>query len=392
MQPRFSKRKDDILESYIMQLISVANQPGMTSFATGLPDKRLFDTKGLEKAACEVLEGDDACDALQYGVTEGLYSLRKKIADRCRKEMGFSTKPENIFITNGSQECFDHMGKMFLDRGDGMIVENPGYLGALQSYSVYAPKYIGVDLDESGPDMVALEAAMKKRPKLFYGIPNHQNPSGMSYSEGAREQVAELLNDSETLMIEDDAYGELGYDGRAGKAIRSMSDNVVFTGSISKIISPAMRVGWMIVPDWLIEQSKISIEAGCLHSGLFSQKVVDRFLDDNDLDRYLVPIRAEYKRKKNLFLDLMSDDLPDSMRWNDPTGGMFVWLRTPDGTDAMRLYDAALKRKLVIMPGRPFHVRGGENTIRLNFATANDEQMKNGMKLLSKACSDAFGL
>lgn len=390
MQPKFSKRKDDILESYIMELISVANQPGMISFATGLPDKRLFDTKGLEKAACEVLESEHGPDALQYGVTEGLYSLRKKIADRCARELNFNTKPENIFLTNGSQECFDHLGKMFLDRGDGMIVENPSYLGALQSYSVYAPHYMGIDLNEDGPDMGELSDALKKKPKLFYGIPNHQNPSGMSYSEGARKEVAELLNDSETLMIEDDAYGELGYDGRAGKAIRSMSENVVFTGSFSKVISPGMRIGWMIVPDWMIPQCKISIESGCLHSGLFAQKVVDRYLDNNDYDAYLKPIRAEYKRKKNLFLDLMSDDLPDTMRWNDPTGGMFIWLRTPDGTDAMRLYEEALKHKLVIMPGHPFHVNGGENTIRLNFATADDEQIKEGMGILAASCRETF--
>jgi 2-aminoadipate transaminase len=390
MRPRFSKRKDDIMPSYIMQLIAVANRPGMISFATGLPDKRLFDTEGIRRAADEVLSGEHACDALQYGVTEGLYSLRKKIADRCASQLGFTTSPDNVFVTNGSQECFDHLGKMFLDRGDSMIVENPGYLGALQSYSTYAPKFIGVDLDDEGPDLTAFEKALSVLPKLFYGIPNHQNPSGTSYSSDARERIAELLDGSETLMIEDDAYGELGYRGRAGKAVRSMSHNVVLTGSFSKTISPAMRIGWMIVPDWLVEQTKVSVEAGSLHAGLFAQTVVDRFLDDNDFDAYLAPIRKEYERKKNLFIDLMADDLPSSMRWNDPTGGMFVWLRTPDGTDAMKLYDAALKRKLVIMPGRPFHVRGGENTIRLNFATAGDEDIKKGMKLLAAACKDAF--
>ncbi|MFA5452495.1 MAG: PLP-dependent aminotransferase family protein [Candidatus Methanomethylophilaceae archaeon] len=390
MEPRFSQRTSDTMESFIMQLIAVANKPGMISFATGLPDKRLFDVKGIEKAAIEVMEGEDAGDALQYGVTEGFPSLRKKIADRCKRTMNIDTKVDNVFITNGSQECFDNLGKMFLDCGDKMIVENPCYLGALQSYSVYAPKYIGVDLNNDGPNLDQLTVALKEKPKLFYGIPNYQNPSGMCYSEESRKQIAEMLSDSETLMIEDDAYGELGYDGRAGKAIRSMSDNVVLTGSYSKIISPGMRIGWMVIPDWMIEQTKVSLEAGCLHAGSFSQRIMDRFLEKNDLDVYLKPIRAEYKRKRDLFLDLMEDHLPDTMSWNDPTGGIFVWLLTPKGTDAMHLYDAALKKKLVLMPGRPFHIRNGENTIRLNFATACDEDMKKGMEILSKVCKDVF--
>lgn len=390
MKPRFSQRTSDTMESFIMKLITVANKPGMISFATGLPDKHLFDVKGIEKAAVEVMESDEAGDALQYGVTEGLPSLRKKIADRCRKTMNIDTGIENVLITNGSQECFDNLGKMFIDGGDKMIVENPCYLGALQSYSVYAPKYIGVDLNADGPDIGQFAAALREKPKLFYGIPNFQNPSGTCYSEEARKQIAEMLSDSETLMIEDDAYGELGYDGRAGRAIRSMSDNVVLTGSYSKIISPGMRIGWMIIPDWMIEQSKVSLEAGCLHAGSFSQRIMDRFLDDNDLDTYLRPIRAEYKRKKDLFVDLMEDGLPDTMSWNDPTGGIFIWLLTPEGTDAMRLYDAALSKKLVLMPGHPFHVRNGENTIRLNFATADDEDIKKGMEILSKVCRDMF--
>lgn len=378
------------MESYIMELISVANRPGMISFATGLPDKRLFDAEGLRRAASEVLGGPEACDALQYGTTEGLPSLRRKIADRCRRELGFSASEDDVFITNGSQECFDHLGKMFLDRGDGMAVENPGYLGALQSYSVYAPRFIGVDLAEDGPDMCQLEAALKEGPKLFYGIPNHQNPTGTSYSEDARRQVAELLDGSGTLMVEDDAYGELGYAGRAGRAVRSMSEDVVLTGSVSKTVSPGMRVGWMVVPHWMAERARVSVEAGCLHAGSLSQRILDRFLEDNDFDEYLRPIRAEYRRKKDLFFDLMEDMLPPGLRWNDPSGGMFVWLRTPEGTDAMKVYEAALRRGLVVMPGRPFHVRGGGNTLRLNFATASDEEIGRGMGILAEACREAL--
>jgi len=386
---RFSKRTADTMESYIMKLISVANEPGMISFATGLPDKRLFDTSGIAAAADEVLHSTRVNDALQYGVTEGLLSLRRKIADRCRKELGFDTGTDNVFIMNGSQECFDLLGKLFLDRKDKMIVENPGYLGALQSFSVYGPKFSGVDLNDNGPDMTQMEKALRQDPKLYYAIPNYQNPSGMCYSDDARKQIAGMMSDTDCMMIEDDAYGELGFRGRTKRTIRSMNENVIMTGSFSKIISPGMRIGWMIVPDELVPFVKRSLEASCLHANTFSQAVMDRFLENNDLSKYLIPIRREYQRKCRLMLDLLKDSIPQG-RWNEPEGGMFIWFRTPDGTDAMRLYEAALKEKVVIMPGRPFHVRGGGNTIRLNYATASDEEMKEGMGRLARAFSSVF--
>ena len=390
MESRLSSRADLIMDSCIMRLIAVAKQPGMISFATGLPDNSLIDTEGLRAAADQVLTGEDAKGSLQYGEAEGLPSLRDRIAKRCRREAGVYATIECVLLSNGSQECFDLLGKMFLDRGDPMVVENPGYLGALQAYSAYGLRMIGVDLSDSGPDMMQLETALKEDPKLFYSIPNHQNPSGMSYSESARQEISELLAGTRTVIVEDDAYGELGYRRRAGKAISSMTDNSVMTGSFSKKNSPGMRLGWMLVPDWLLPQAPQFLEAFCLQAGSFAQRVMDRFLADNDLDTYLGPIRAEYLRKKELFSDLMEDMLPESFSWNDPDGGMFIWLRTPEGTDAGRLVDSALEKKVVLMPGKPFHVRGGDNTVLLNFATASDEDMKEGMRRLSRAASDAF--
>ncbi len=391
MQPQFSRRVNDVMESYIMQLVEVANRPGMISFATGLPDNNLFDADELIKATNEALSKDRAAGTLQYGLAEGLPELREKIAARCQKELGFKATAEDVFMTNGSQECFDHMGKMFLNPGDKMVVENPGYLGALQSYSVYAPEFIGVDMVDGNPDSQELEDAMSQKPKLFYSIPNFQNPSGMSYTNDSRKLVAELAESSDCVVIEDDAYGELGYSGRPGISIKSRAtDNTVLTGSFSKIISPGMRVGWMVVPEWMRKQTLTSIEAGSLLPGQFSQSIINRFLENVDYDQYLDKLRAEYNRKKNIFIDLMEDELPEYMRWNNPEGGMFVWLRSPDGTDAKKIFENALENNLVVMPGKPFHIRGGNNTIRLNFATPDEESMKNGMKILGKVCRDIF--
>jgi len=388
---RYSQRTEDIMDSFIMKLIAVSNEPGMISFATGLPDKRLFDTEGLARAAASVFNDKDlAKDALQYSTIKGILPLRKKIAARCGKEMNFNVSEENIFITNGSQECFDLLGKMFLDKGDGMAVDDPGYLGALQSFSLYGPEFIGVPMSEGGPDAAILKDVVKMHPKLYYSIPNHQNPSGFSYSEDKRKEVAEILSSSDCIMVEDDAYGELGYDGRIGPPVRSMCSNVILTGSFSKTISPGMRIGWMIVPDEMVDITMKCIESSSLHANSFSQNVMDRFLNDIDLDAYLRPIRHEYKRKRDIMLDLLDDHLPPELEWNRPDGGMFIWLRMKEGSDAMRLYESALRRKLVVMPGRPFHINGGENTIRLNFATAGEEEIKEGVMRLAKAYRDLF--
>ncbi|MCL2712274.1 MAG: PLP-dependent aminotransferase family protein [Methanomassiliicoccaceae archaeon] len=388
---RFSKRTEDVIDSFIMKLISVSKEEGMISFATGLPDKRLFDTKGIARAAASVFEDiDHARDMLQYGTIKGVLPLREKIAARCRKEMNVNVSEENIFMINGSQECFDLIGKMFIDKGDNMIVDDPGYLGALQSFSLYGPNFTGIRMNADGPDTLQLMNALKKDPKLYYSIPNHQNPSGISYSPDRRKEVAEIMSSSECIMVEDDAYGELGYEGRAGPPVRSMTDNVILTGSFSKVISPGMRVGWMIVPDEMEDMTMKCVESSSLHANTFSQHVMNSFLEQNDLDAYLRRQRKEYKRKCGLMLDLLDDTLPKEIEWNTPNGGMFIWMKLAEGRDAMRLFDSALKKKLVVMPGRPFHINGGMNTIRLNFATAGDEEIKEGVKRLASAYGGLF--
>ncbi|MBR4698148.1 MAG: PLP-dependent aminotransferase family protein [Candidatus Methanomethylophilaceae archaeon] len=392
MARSFSKLASGTMDSFIMSLVDVAARPGMISFSTGLPDNSLFDIEGLAKASDEVLR-EMRGDALQYDSATGYIPLRKRIAERCRKELGFDATYEDVIMTNGSQECFDLLARLFLDPGDRMAVENPGYLGAIQSFSAYAPEFIGIDVGPEGADADQLARAVESGAKLFYSIPNHQNPSGNSYSESVRRSVADIVRGSRCLLIEDDAYGELGYAGRAGRTMKSMApEDTVLTGSFSKTISPGMRIGWMVVPEWMRAQAGRSLEAMSLQSGTLCQKIVDRFLQEHDYDEYLRGLRRSYSKKKDFFLDIMEDELPDCMEWNNPKGGMFVWLTSPEGTDAMRIFNAALDRRLVVMPGKPFHVRGGENTLRLNFATPTEDQIRAGMKALGDACRDVLGI
>ncbi len=390
MRPGFSKAAGSTLESFIMGLVDVAARPGMISFATGLPDNDLFDVEGLKRAADEVLT-EDPCGALQYDSSAGYIPLRKRIAERCRRVYGFDATYEDVFMTSGSQVCFDLVSRMMLDPGDAMVVENPGYLGAIQSFSAYSPRFIGADIGPQGVDTCQLASAVSDGAKLFYSIPDHQNPSGYSYSESTRREVADIISGSGCLLLEDDAYGELGYAGRVGRTIKSMAvEDTVMTGSFSKTISPGMRVGWMIVPEWMREQTSRSLEACCLQSATFCQRIIDRFMQDRDYDAYLDGLRRGYAAKKRVFLDAMEDNLPDTVRWNDPDGGMFIWLRTPDGTDATRLFERLIEEGLVVMPGRPFHVRGGENTVRLNFATPSEEGIREGMRILGRVCRELY--
>lgn len=173
--------------------------------------------------------------------------------------------------------------------------------------------------------------------------------------------------------------------------MKSMApDSTVLTGSFSKTISPGMRVGWMVVPEWMRDAASKSLESSSLQSNTFCQRVIERFMENTDYDRFLEGLRRGYLRKKRIFLDAMEDNLPPTMRWNDPDGGMFVWLRSPDGTDAMRLFERLLEERLVVMPGYPFHVRGGENTIRLNFATPSEEDIQDGMRVLGRVCRELY--
>lgn len=389
--PMFSDAAEGTMDSFIMSLVDVAARPGMLSFATGLPDNHMLDPKAVSEAVMDVLS-EDSSDALQYGSTVGFTPLRERIAERCRRVLHVSAEVDDIFITNGSQECFDLIGRMFLNRGDRMAVENPGYLGALQAFSSYGPVMDPVNIGPDGPDCKELATSVSAGAKLFYSIPNHQNPTGSTYGEGCRKEVASLIDGSDCLLIEDDAYGELGFEGTRRSVMKSMAyDNTVLTGSFSKTISPGMRVGWMVAPEWMHARATRSMEAASLQSNTFCQRVIDRFLANNDYDAYLERVRAGYRQKRDLFLDAMEDDMPDSVSWNHPDGGMFVWLRTPAGTDAMKLHTLCIERGLVVMPGQPFHVRGGGNTIRLNYATPDEDAISKGMRILGQACRDLYG-
>jgi 2-aminoadipate transaminase len=378
----FAGRMAKTPKSFIREILKVTEDPSIISFAGGLPNPALIDVEGISLAAASVLS-DDGSTVLQYSTTEGYLSLRQFIAERYKKRLGLSVSPDEILITNGSQQCLDLAGKVFLDAGDHIALERPGYLGAIQAFSLYEPVFHSVNLNENGLDPVMLEQVLFSHPvKLFYGIPNAQNPSGITYTEDCRRELAAVFGKTDTLFIEDDAYGELNFFGKVHSSMREyLPDRTIITGSFSKILAPGMRLGWIVAPPDIMEQLVIAKQASDLHSNYLSQRIAYQYLDQQDIDHHIRTICRVYKTQCDLMIDIIRDTFPESVEYTKPEGGMFIWLTLPDGISSLEVFEKTLARGVAVLPGTPFYTDGGGgNTIRLNFSNSTEEKIKTGME------------
>jgi 2-aminoadipate transaminase len=385
MQYRFADRVARAPASFLDELFRVSADPSIISFAGGLPSSSLIDTEGIARAAREVMEEDPQV-ALQYTTTDGYLPLREYIADRYRRRLGIPATAEEIQIVNGSQQCLDLFAKLFLNTGDHVGMEQPGYLGAIEAFSLYEPVIDTVPLEEDGPDLPAFELLVKKRQvKFFYGIPNSQNPSGRTWSQAKRKAIAECLDGSGTIFYEDDAFGELFFDARPRLPVKHwIPDQAVISGSFSKIVAPGMRIGWMYAPPGILKKFNVVKQAADLHSNFLCQKILHRYLTTHDLDAHIRTIVAAYGQKCQLMCDLF-DDLMPQLTHTRPEGGMFLMATLPGGLSSRTVFDEGVKNKVAVLPGLPFYVDGGgADTIRLNFSSASEGQITEGMHRLSR--------
>lgn len=386
MDYEFSQRMSVTPKSYIMELISICQDPEIISFASGLPDNDLLPRESIAEAALALLSTEEGRSSLQYSITEGYLPLREYIADRYKRRLGFDVDPGEMIIVNGSQQCFDLMGKVFLDPGSGMAIEQPGYIGAVQSFCVFEPVFRPIDLHEDGPDLEMLETIIRDHcPRLYYAVPNSQNPMGSTYSLQSRKAVADIIGDERTLVLEDDAYGELCFDSKQLPPIASMvPERVVLTGSFSKVFSPGMRCGWMVGPPKVMEKVRVAKEAADLHSNLLSQRIIYQWLQDNDLDAHIEMLNKNYGAKRDLMVRLLDELMPEGVTHTHPSGGLFVWMTLPEGS-TMELFHRALKEKVAIMPGAPFYTEGGSDRgARLNFSKSSLELIEEGVARLAE--------
>lgn len=390
MQYTFASRMENTPRSFIREILKVTQKPEIISFAGGLPNPELFPVKELAATAEKVI-AEEGTAALQYATTEGHPPLRQWIADRYKKRLGIDISPDEILITNGSQQCLDLIGKIFINKGSNVAIERPGYLGAIQAFSMYEPNFSSISLTSEGPDINELEKVLiRDKPCFFYGVPNSQNPSGITWSRENRKAVAEILEKYSTIFVEDDAYGELKFRGKQMPSIKELiPDLTVMTGSFSKIIAPGMRMGWICAPTQILEQAVTVKQGTDLHSNILSQRIISRFLADFPVDAHISRISEAYSQQCDCMLSAIKEEFPEGVTFTRPDGGMFIWATLPKGYSSMELFERAIKRDVAILPGIPFYTDGGGlDTVRLNFSNSTPERIEEGIYRLGQVLKE----
>lgn len=387
MSNLFAPRMGGVHRSFLTEILRVTETPGVISLAGGLPNSRHFPVVELAKAAAKVLD-EDGETALQYTSTQGYPPLRAWIADRYRARHGLVVDPADLVITNGSQQAFDLIGKLFLSKDDRVIVERPGYHGAIIAFSLYEARFASVPVRDNGVDTGALRAALNAEPaKLFYAVPNFQNPSGLTYTAERRAEVAALLAGRETVLVEDDPYGELRFEGEDLPPIKSqLGDQGILLGTFSKIVVPAFRLGWAWARRDIVEKLIVTKQAADFHSDYFAQRVIHRYLADNDLDAHIAVLRAAYKHQCEVMLSAIERHIPEQVSYTRPQGGMFIYLTLPRSVSALELFDLAARQNVVFVPSRAFQCdRGEDNACRLSYSSSTDEEIEEGVRRLGEA-------
>ena len=393
MDLRFADRMNNVQKSLIREILKVVGNPEIISFAGGLPNPISFPVKGIQEVTNKILQ-EDGVNILQYSTTEGYQPLREYISERYFKNSGLKIDPEEILITNGSQQGLDLIGKIFIDKDDDILIEEPGYLGAIQSFSMYEPKFHAIPMLEDGVNIKLLEENLKKYdPKLFYAVPNFQNPSGITYTAENREKVAALLKGSNTIFVEDDPYGELRFIGEKIPSMKSyLSDNTILLGSFSKIVSPGMRLGWICAKKEIMEKLIIAKQAADLQSNYFAQRVVYEYLKENDIEIHIEKIRELYKTQRDCMVSAIDEYFPSEVKITRPEGGMFIWVTLPENYSSLDLFDIVIKKNVAFVPGDPFYSgKEGMNTFRLNYTNSDEEKIKQGIKALAEGIKELLG-
>lgn len=392
MDASYASRMSTIPKSFIREILDVTAQPGMISFAGGLPNPRFFPVCAMAEAAATTLNGTGE-SALQYGTTEGYRPLREYIAQRYRAKRNLNVSADEVLITNGSQQGLDLVGKVFVGRADAVVIERPAYLGAIQALSVFEPLFCSVPLTRDGIDIDHLRDALRRhRVKLIHTVINFQNPSGISYSRERREALAQALAERDTVVIEDDPYGELRFEGTAAPSMRTwLEGRTVLLGSFSKTVAPGLRLGWVCAKRPVIDKLIVAKEASDLHTSIFSQRILHQYLAHNDIDEHIATITAAYRRQRDAMVAAIEDHFPAAVDFTRPEGGMFIWATLPATLSAMDLFERAVEQKVAFVPGTPFFVDGGgEHNMRLNFSNADEETIKEGIARLGRIIQERF--
>jgi 2-aminoadipate transaminase len=387
----YSERAGKMRKSVIRELLKVAQDPEIISFAGGLPNPNSFPIDDLNTIIQTVMKNHGK-NALQYGTTQGLTELRKSIAERAYKDGIEDVTADNVIITNGSQQALDMVGKLFLNPGDTALVGLPTYLGGINAFKSYESNLTGIPLDKDGMRMDVLEEIIKDMlsddiiPKFIYVVPTFQNPAGVVMPEKRRKELIDLAHEYDLVIVEDDPYGKLSYDIDHVRPIKAFDDDgrVIYMSTFSKILSPGFRLAWTIASDELTRKMVICKQALDLCTNTFTQYIANEFTRQGSLDLHILKINEMYKPKRDQMISAIEQYFPEGYTCNKPHGGMFAWVTLPEGIDTETMFLDAIKNKVAYVHGKAFHVDGGgERSMRLNFSYSSNDQIEEGIKRLA---------
>jgi 2-aminoadipate transaminase len=386
MEFKMAKRMAHIKASEIREILKITERPEVISFAGGLPAPELFPVREIIEASRIVLE-HDGVKALQYSTTEGFQPLREWIAQRMNKHLGTAFDCDNILITHGSQQALDLTGKVFLDEGDVVLCESPTYLAAISAFKAYGCSFVEVPTDDEGMIPSELELRLKAHPeaKFIYIIPDFQNPTGRTWSMERRKQLAALSARFHIAVIEDNPYGELRFEGEFLPSVKSLDakGNVLCTGTFSKIFCPGYRIGWIAGDKDLIRKYVLVKQGTDLQCNTLAQMEISKYLELNDIDTHIDHIRSTYKKRRDLTVQTMASEFPDTVSYTIPQGGLFAWVTLPAHINARDLLEKCLEQNVAFVPGGSFFPNGGhENTFRINFSNMPEEKILEGLQRL----------
>jgi 2-aminoadipate transaminase len=387
-QKLYATRVSKMKVSAIREMLAVSGRPDIISFAGGLPDMRVFPAQQIAEATQQVMLREGAA-ALQYGTSEGHEGLRRHIVTMM-SELDVEIDIDDLIILDGAQQGLEFLAKILIGPGDTIIIEGPSYVGALQAFSGYEPNFVVVPLDDMGMRMDILEEKLEElkrdgiQPKFVYTVPTFQNPAGVTMVSDRRRRLIELSARYEFIIIEDDPYGRLRFDGPPEPVLRSMDDNVVYLGTLSKIFSPGMRLGWVVAPRPILDKLTLAKQAGNLCTSSFVQCVTEEYLSTCDWRANFEAVVGLYHIRRDAMLAALTEYFPDGSAWTRPAGGLFIWATLPNGLDTGELLaDSIREAKVAFVPGSAcFEGGGGKSSMRLNFSYCEPETIDKGVKHL----------
>ncbi len=398
LEPLWSARAAAMKASEIRELLKLTEQPDVISFAGGLPNPGSFPVDEVKEAADRVM-ATHSHRAFQYSTTEGVAELRESLSQYLGHQ-GMDIDPDDVLITNGSQQGLDLLGRVLLDPKDTVVVSNPTYLGALQAFNFFDCNYAAANSDGDGVIPDALDETLGRlakqgvRPKFMYLVPTFQNPSGTVIPENRRRKILDLAHEHDLLIVEDDPYGRLRFDGDPVPTMKSMDteDRVLYLGTFSKILVPGFRLAWSAGPSDLVHKMVVSKQSVDLCTNAFTQFIAADMLESGVIERHLPNIIDLYRGKRDIMLKAMDDHFPqENVSWTHSQGGMFTWAEMPEGIDCVKMLETAVQHKVAYVPGKPFFVGDvGGNTMRLNFTHPTDDNIRVGIEKLGGIMSDTI--